>query len=299
MVQKINWPYAGVLLLLFVFISMPDFQRSLTGNGFIFQHRNYYGIIRVMEKNEVRLLIHGSTIHGGQYLDPKRQGEPLIYYNESSPVGEIMKNNPLHLHSFAVIGLGAGSLAAYTGKDQRMDFYELDPDVYKTASRYFTYLHNAQGKMDYIFGDARLSLRNSTKIYDAIIIDAFGGDAIPVHLITVEAIGQYRRHLSPDGVLLFHFSNLYLDLLPVIAKNAQVHHAYFVKKDSRQDTRNYINFSNWAVLTWDKGKLEKLRSMGWQGIEEQRIRHAEPWTDQFSNIFPYIRLNSMIFERTK
>jgi hypothetical protein len=285
--------YSMILLLFFIYTSFGQLQKMLTGHGMIYQHRNYYGIMRVLDSAKARLFIHGGTIHGGQYLDPKRQDEPLIYYGSSTPIGSVLKNDPLQFKNIAVIGLGVGSLAAYTEKHQKMDFYELDPDVYKAASKYFTFLRNAKGRIEHILGDARLSIKNSTQVYDAIIIDAFGSDAIPVHLITVEAIEEYRKHLSKDGILFFHFSNIFLDLLPVIKKNAQTHHAYCSLKSIPSDPNNYINSSDWAALYWNEGRSAKLQSLGWKNTVDEPLDHIEPWTDNFSNILPFIRLRNL------
>src|SRR5262249_38021787 len=160
-------------------------------------------------------LVHGSTLHGRQSLDPKRRGEPLAYYHPSGPIGRVFdifqqKQVPRNM---AVIGLGAGALACYAQPGERITFYEIDPAVYRIASdpRYFTYLPDAEqrgAKVAVVLGDARLRLREGPDgAFGLIVVDAFSSDAIPIHLLTEEAFALYLSKLAEGGLLAVHISN--------------------------------------------------------------------------------------------
>jgi spermidine synthase len=270
--------------LLCVVVVAPVIDSLWSRQNFLFEHRNYYGIYKVYQKRGKYLLLHGSTLHGAQYLDPKRAKEALTYYHLKTPVGELLSDPKSNFRRIAAVGLGSGALAVYVKKGQEMDFYEIDPDVYQIATEYFTYLKQAEGKLRFIFGDARLNLLKDTgSPYSLIIVDAFSGDSIPVHLLTVEAMQEYRKRLSPDGIILFHLSNRYLHLTPVVAKNAQTAKAFVCAKSNQASEKEEIYASSWVAVTWDKQAFQQLTGeLKWEA-PKQRIK-ARPWTDTYSNV---------------
>jgi SAM-dependent methyltransferase len=218
------WPLMAVGTLLFSAFLWDGSRRHY--EGVIERSRNFYGslsLIEVCEDDPVKrgyLLYHGATCHGGQFADPAKARLPLTYYHERSGVGLAMT----HLTTkgprrIGVIGLGTGTLAAYGKTGDTFRFYEIDPGVEKMAESRFSYLRDARtrsAKVEVIPGDARLSLeKENNQRYDLLVVDAFSGDNIPLHLLTKEAFATYLRHLAPSGVIALHLSNNYLDLLPV------------------------------------------------------------------------------------
>ncbi len=190
--------------------------------------RNFYGSVRVREHTEredwekYRVLMHGSINHGEQWMHPERRRELLSYYCRPTGIGRTMQVKHTGAPVKAgILGLGAGSMAAFALPGDHFRFYEINPVVPELADRYFTYLDDCFGRVDIVMGDGRLSLeRESPQEYDVLMMDAFSGDSIPVHLVTREAIEVYFRHLKPDGILVVHISNKYIDLEPVLAQAA-------------------------------------------------------------------------------
>jgi len=260
------------------------------GERSIYQKRNYYGVLRVVELQHVRTLYHGTTLHGAQSFKAGEESEPMLYYDRGSPIAEIMTSGLFDLKRIGVVGLGVGMAAAYTTEGQILDFYELDEDVFTVADQLFTFTRNAAGTINYIFGDARLSLnKNSAKKYDLLVVDAFGGDAIPIHLLTKEMIAQYKNHLNDRGILMFHISNRYLRLSPILARVAFLFDAHV----SHKIGRNRINpelVSTWMVMTWDLDQFKKIVSnSGWNQFNRKKIERYRPWTDQYSSVLPAIK----------
>jgi hypothetical protein len=257
--------------------------------------RSFFGIHRVTlePQHNWHQIIHGNTVHGRQSLDPSLRKEPLTYYHRSGPAGSVFASlgSRWEHARFAVIGLGAGSLAAYAGPAQEWTFYEIDP-VVETIARdpaYFTFLRDCQAKKwQIVMGDGRLRLAEAAPhSYDAIILDAFTSDAIPVHLLTREAIGVYMSKLSDSGLLLFHLSNRYLDLKPVVAGLAGDRGLICRFCDDLDLTPSERAIgkepSQWAVLGAGKQNLGALMySSRWHaGLNVD----TPVWTDSFSSIF--------------
>ncbi|HEX4779187.1 MAG TPA: fused MFS/spermidine synthase [Usitatibacter sp.] len=234
-----------------------------------------------------RSLVNGAILHGEQYLSEKYRRSATTYYKAGSGIGRTLiafEGKPVRV---AVIGLGAGSLAVYGDADDTYRFYDINPAVVRVAHDWFTYLADSPAHVDVVLGDARLSLAaEPPQGYDVIAVDAFTGDSIPVHLITVEAVSQYLRHLKPNGVIAFHVSNRFLDLKPVLVEIARVQgleFAYLHEADEDGATT-----SDWCVLTRDKAFLA-LPSIA--EITEPVVprRGLRPWTDDFSNLVQVFR----------
>jgi SAM-dependent methyltransferase len=186
--------------------------------------RSFFGVIRQTEayasnmSGVVRMLSHGTTLHGAQAQNPAWRCRPLVYYTPSTPIGQVFTGMQMDRPALRIgaVGLGAGSVAAYVRPADHLTFFEIDPAVVEIATdpARFTYTSEcAKGRIDYVVGDARLTLAHQPPAgFDVLLIDAFSSDAVPAHLLTVEAIKGYLTRLKPDGVLVLHLSNRHLDL---------------------------------------------------------------------------------------
>ena len=258
----------------------------------LYEERNFFGSLRVAidPGGRFRRLYHGTTIHGMEFIAPEHQGEPLAYYHRAGPCGQAMAaiNSRPGPTSVAVIGLGAGSMAAYAQPGQHWTFYEINPAVIRLAenTNYFTFLHRCtNASVDFKLGDARLRLREAaTNQYDLIVGDAFGSDAPPLHLLNREALALYLSKLSPDGVLLLHISSRFLDFRPVIGNLA----AYFqlpalVSTDDEPATPDGKLPSSWVALARHSDDFGPLRDdPRWQTLPAAPGMRL--WTDDYSNI---------------
>jgi hypothetical protein len=288
-----NIKYAMAISLIAVILFSPYLEMAWTKRNFVYQKRNFYGIYQVYNTGRIRRFRHGATLHGSQIMDPENpqnQLVPTTYYGLSSPVASILGSpDSFPLHRIGVVGLGAGTLAIYTRPGQIMDFYELDPEVYKIASQYFTFLDRAQGKINLFIGDGRLNLKNQREKYDLLIIDAFNGDIVPYHLITKEMVEICRQHLNPNGILLFHLSNRYFSLERILSRiGAELNTENYYKLGTNSGD-NVEELSFWGAFTWDKNVSAKLLSQGWSSEKPSEYSNLRVWTDQYSNVLPVIK----------
>jgi hypothetical protein len=259
--------------------------------------RSFYGVYRVVDDSAagVRRLYSGTTIHGTEFFADSNGRQPLAYYHPDGPLGSLFgarewRPAPWHV---AVIGLGAGATAAYARRGESWTFYEIDPVVARIAedSRYFHFLSGAPAPPNVVLGDARLSLeRAPRRAFDVLLVDAFSSDAIPVHLLTREALALYRSRLATDGVIAWHISNKYLDLRPVLAALAA---------DSRLTALIYEDLrvpnnaggrlpSVWVAMTASSATADAIRRDGrWRRLTELGGRQL--WTDDFSNVLGVLR----------
>jgi hypothetical protein len=203
--------------------TMPLFHYG--AGALVYQERSFFGVYKVVEreaKGGRRVdLTHGTTVHGAEWLDPLRRREPLFYYHRAGPIGQVFTLFP-PAHAVGVIGPGTGALACYARPSQDWTFYEIDAAVERLARnrKYFHYLEDCGADVKVVLGDGRLSIDNAAnRTYDLLIIDAFSSDAIPVHLLTVEALRTYLRKIGEHGIVVFHISNTHLRLWPVVAAN--------------------------------------------------------------------------------
>lgn len=190
------------------------------------RRRSFFGAYRILltRGGGLHLLQHGTTVHGAQFLDPQRHLEPAIYYTRSGPVGDVFSALSPRFKQVGLIGLGTGCILGYEQPGQVFTYYEIDPTVEILARdpRYFSFLRDAAGNNQVILGDARLRIKDAADHqYDLLVLDAFSSDAIPVHLLTREALQLYLSKLAEDGVILINISNRYLDLRPVVADLAR------------------------------------------------------------------------------
>lgn len=264
-----------------------------TRTGAVFSVRNFYGINSVRDRDGLRLLFHGNTDHGMQFLSPARQNEPLAYYGFASPLGEAWKELGASWTSAGIVGLGAGSIAAYGRRGLSLDFYELDPDVVAISRRWFTYLAVSGSPIRITTGDGRLSLERADGMtYDALILDAFNSGSVPIHLLTKEAFAIYLKRLKPGGVILLHVSNRYLDLRPVLA--AAANDLGLSGASKRQEFVRRVEESRaestWVAISRDPTAIRKLvEKKGWHPFNESMPR-AIAWTDGHASLLAALAL---------
>ena len=262
--------------------------------------RSFFGVYRVRavgQSGAYHELTHGTTLHGIQHLRSARRREPLTYYHPSGPLGDVFGffvGDTPRLNQVAAIGLGTGSVACYASPGQRWTFYEIDPAVARIATdpRLFTYLQDCLEQVTFVMGDARLSLaRAPPETYDLILVDAFTSDAIPIHLMTREAVQLYLSKLHRGGLLAFHISNRYLKLHPVLANLAGELGLLCAGRSGSITSKERalgISPSTWVVLArpgTDLGALVRKRT--WRPLPGRG--NGVRWTDDFSNILSVLR----------
>src|SRR3954464_13499436 len=225
--------------------------------------RSFYGVLRVKEygtpgeESHLRRLVHGTIMHGERYMSEATRRQPTTYYQQTSGIGAAIESKQDHPVKVGVIGLGTGTIAAYGRPGDVYRFYDIDANVIGIARTEFTFLGDSRAKVEVALGDARLTLeREAPQGFDVLAVDAFSSDAIPVHLITREALATYLRHLKPDGIVAFHVSNRFLNLIPVgarIAQELQVH-AVLVSDDPDEDDDRRSR-SDWVLVSKDEKAL--------------------------------------------
>lgn len=291
-------PFAVLIILVLCAVNQPLMMKVWLNSQKreVYSHRNYYGIHKVYDSGRVRILVNGRILHGAQFLEPARRRLPLTYFSPYGPMGQILSRESFGFKDIAVVGLGAGTLAAYARPEQRYDFYELDPEVLSIANRYFTFLRDCRGRVRVFLGDARINFENAPdRRYDMIVVDAFGGDAIPVHLLTVEAVQLFERHLRPGGIIVFHLSNQYLYLRPVLRRIADRLPGIFMLSQSSEDKWGVILGANCVALTSDPAKFFWLKDLGWHDrVPLDKKYSVRLWTDRYSNYWPIFHSDRMI-----
>lgn len=258
--------------------------------------RNFFSVHRVIrdERLGFRWLTNGVTVHGGQRLTDSATPYPLTYYSPAGPAGDAFRLLSRPRQEVGVIGLGAGALMYYGVSGQRWTFFEIDPDVTALAEnpRYFTFLSQAKAPYRVVEGDARLSLERDTTKYDILVLDAFASDAVPVHLLTREAIALYESRLLPDGIVLMHISNRFYDLGPLISVMARdaglvALERHDIEPDDMQVTGKFS--SHWVVLTRHVGAALPLRRYArWEAVPQDSSA-MRVWTDDYSSVLPLLR----------
>lgn len=254
-----------------------------TGSSHVLaERRNFYGVLRVTEREESgsrrRVLAHGQTTHGLQLTDPNHRRTPTAYYGWATGAGVALEQHPRRKGAMrvGVIGLGVGTLARYGRPGDVFRFYEINPDVIDLARRYFHYLGDSGARIEIVEGDARLQLRGEpAQNFDALVVDAFSSDSIPVHLLTAECGGIYRRHLAPGGYLLIHISNRTLNLEPVVHGLGSRIGYSGLRVDSGEDPSQGVYAATWMNLTPEPTVSKPKRVV--------------IWTDDFASLWRVLR----------
>jgi len=276
-----------------------------SSGGNLFVKRNFYGVVTVRQdevgaQQTANVLVHGTTMHGFQWIDPALRGTPTSYYSKNSGIGLTILNHPRYNSGMrvGVLGLGAGTLAAYGQAGDNYRHYEINPvmiDLANGLNGYFSFIEDSPAKNTLILGDARLSLENELKSgmqhnFDLLVLDTFSSDSIPVHLVTREAFEVYLKTLAPDGLIAAHISNSRLDLRPVFWQLAQYYNLEMAVIQTPADTRDPSSAQSvWVLLSRDAQLLEvpaiQDRTSPLTGFR----RDIRLWTDDYSNLIQLLR----------
>jgi hypothetical protein len=262
-----------------------------------FRARSFFGVTEVQRPpGEARVvLFNGTTVHGTQSTDPALSRTATTYYGPDGPAGDLFAtvgDAGRADESVGVVGLGAGTLAAYAAPGMTMSFFEIDPIVIQVASdpRYFTYLSDAPRPARVVLGDARLSLEHEPAGgFDLLVLDAFSSDAIPVHLLTVEAIADELRTIRPNGLLAFHVSNRYYDLGPAIAAGAQASGLTVLERfhtPSESARAEGATPSHWLAASADALTIASLTARGWSEV----VPADRPFTDDYADLIRFLHV---------
>jgi spermidine synthase len=270
-----------------------------------YARRNFYGVIRVRQlipqgsTELANVMTHGLTVHGLQFVGTSPLHlTPTTYYVRDSGIGLAILNHPRYGQSLRVglLGLGAGTLAAYARPGDVYRFYEINPVVVDLAAGvgdYFSFVSDSKAELSIVLGDARISLERELadgrpQNFDVLVLDTFSSDAIPVHLVTKEAFALYLAHLAPDGVLAAHITNLHLDLQPVFWQLAQYYDLNLVRIEYKGDS-NGGYASHWILLSHDPKVLDippiQARAVDLNGYSTD----VRLWTDDYSNLFQILK----------
>jgi hypothetical protein len=281
---------AAVVAMAFVFVrNVRSYEESA-----IVMVRSFYGALRVKEfrnwlKEPYRELYNGKIEHGAQFVHAPQSLQPTTYYSSDSGIGLALDRCCEGPKRVGMIGLGAGTVAAYGNPGDYFRFYEINPQIATIARNSFSYLRDTQARTDIVMGDARLSLESEPpQQFDVLAVDAFSGDAIPVHLLTKEVFALYLHHLKPEGILAVHTSNTYLDLAPVVQLLAN-DSGYPVRLITTDDNlRKLIDTSDWVLITRNKRFLDDLDTTAFSEPINVPPR-LRLWTDDFNNLFQILK----------
>ncbi len=282
-----------------VALAALEHRRPLAGG------RNFFGVVRVMEAfpgdpEWRRDLWHGGIAHGSQWFDPARRREPTLYYYEGTGIWAALTRHPKRDLGaplrVGVVGLGAGSVLVHAEPGDLFRFHEIDPQVVSVAEDWFTFLEDSPASVEVVLGDGRLGLAREAAAgepgFDVLVLDAFAGDAIPVHLLTSEAFDLYASRLAPGGVLAVHISNRHVDLAPVVRSQAERLEFLALLTASDPEPERYRYTSTWVLLSrnadfvTDPGVLGRAEPWGDEATDPAgRFR----WTDDYSNLLGVLR----------
>lgn len=262
---------AAIAIVAFIVAS-----RFQAGTGTVFRERNFYGALQVTDDDTVRTLYNGKTRHGIEFLAANKLTLPTAYYGPHSGAGQILASRTAP-GRIGFVGLGVGTLASYGRPGDTFRFYEINPAVIDVASHDFHFLEKSQAKIELIQGDGRLALeREPAASFDYLVLDAFSGDSIPVHLLTREAFRTYFRILRPDGEIAIHITNRFLDLAPVVRAVAASLGRQVIEVRSEADPAQQVLAADWMLVS--------ARNTG-----ETPSRRTRAWTDDYSNLFEVLK----------
>ena len=300
------WVRVGVVYALLVLTLLYQTHRH-TSNALAVS-RNFYGVLRVDERVDLGgpklTLTHGRIVHGYQYQAPQKRLWPTAYYGPDSGVGLTLTHHPNRKTGnphgtglrVGIVGLGAGTIAAYGQANDYFRFYEIDPDVLDYSDEYFTYRSASAARLDVVLGDARIRMEReiadgSPRRLDVLAVDAFSSDAIPIHLITREAAALYWKHLKDDGVLLFHISNRSLDLAPITRALAEDCDCEAIRIHSAKDEARGVSKATWVALTRNQDFLatEAIRNAAAPWNDDDRPPLL--WTDDYAALWQVLKFN--------
>ena len=281
--QRLLWSVAAIAMAVVIGAQVRGFHQNA-----ILLERNFYGSLRVVEANGSRALYHGTIMHGSQFLADSRRAWPTSYYGPASGIGLALAHCRAREKRIGVIGLGAGTLAAYGSPGDEFRFYEINPQVIAIAESQFKFLSDSKAKIEIEPGDARLSLeRDPPRHFHILVVDAFSGDAIPVHLLTKESFAIYETHLDPGGIIAFHISNQFLDLAPAVRRLAVEYGFEAVEIRSERDQDRGLSAATWVLVTQNRDFLARPEIA--RAASPISGRDVRLWTDDYNNLLQLIR----------
>jgi len=300
---------AGSLVLIGFLLQGAIFSED----GALLSQRNFHGVLRVHEfdigkLSHRRVLYNGQINHGLQLQAPNHQGHIGSYYSSQSGLGVAIQQHPARLArtngstselgtdnlSVGVIGLGVGVIASWGLPGDFFCFYEINPAVISIADSFFSLIKEAKCSVEILAGDGRLTLehelqKQGSRQFDILVVDAFSGDAIPVHLLTIEAVQLYFKHLKPDGILAFNITNRHLELEPIIAQfSGEIGIPSIIIKQEKRYSE-FISSSKWALVTRNEKFLQNPRVIDYSAASQDGQGLNILWSDNFSSLFPLLK----------
>jgi predicted O-methyltransferase YrrM len=257
--------------------------------------RNFYSAVHVVKEDGKIKLFHGQILHGEQFVQEELAGQPTIYYLEAVKLLDNFlrserKGAPLNI---GAIGLGTGTLAAYGRDGDKLTFFELDPKIPPIAREWFSYLKRSKATVEIKIGDGRATLDKMTPgNFDMIFVDAFNGDAVPLHLLTKEAMTIYLKHLRDDGLLVFHITNRYINLPRPVAETARAVGLYPIMVEKQHPTFRYLVLAKHPLIIsrfYGFGVDRRNELLHLRIVETPHKEGDRPWSDNFANIFSALR----------
>lgn len=273
-----------------------------TAPGTVANYRSFYGAINVVDytfddpRSNQRIMAHGTTNHGLQLTHPDYRGVATSYYTRASGVGRaFVRSNQSYGRRIGIVGLGVGTLAAYGMTGDTFRFYEIDPQVIAAAEAHFDFIQNSPAEIEIRLGDGRLLLEQDSANpnappYNILVIDAFSGDSVPIHLLTTEAFAIYLKRLAPDGVLAINISNRTLDLRRAVEGSARQHGLFLAHLiDHPGDDEAWHFGTEWLLLSPSREALDVPVITKWTGIASPDSLRGEPMSDEFASLLPLLR----------
>jgi len=296
---------AGIALLVIQLWGIAGRDAEGWRGDLVERTRTFHGILMVTEDRGIfgdglrRELYHGSILHGLQFMENDLHRRPTSYYTADSGVGVILEewDGPRSEMKVGIIGLGTGATTVFAEPGETWRIYEIDPEIERFARTHFRWLADCQAtNLEVIIGDGRLSLeREEPNQFDVLAVDAFTGDAIPIHLLTREAVELYFRHLKPEGVLAVHIQNRHIDLLPVVGRIAADMELWMADKETVHSSIVGAYSSRWVLLARSGRQLGRATvrvGMDWVSdplAVKMRFGDAIQWTDDYSSILPILK----------
>ena len=278
-------------------------KRTLEDQRAIDNERNFFGVLTIWEENwnspddHVLLMQHGTTFHGLQFQTPEKRDIPTAYYSPDSGIGLTLRHMPKQENrKIGIVGLGVGTIAIYGNKTDTIRFYEINPAVERLARQYFTYLDDSKADVEVILGDARLTMENErSQGYDVLAVDAFSSDAVPIHLLTAEAMEVYLKHLADAGVLAFHISTMHLDLHSVVWKLAEHFRLQTAWIENFEDEDEGALASDWILLARGGEFLNSKPIEDAESSPARRRKEVMLWTDDHINLLEILKKSPLSY----
>ncbi len=291
-------PLAAVAAGVIALFAIVLFTGGTGGANVIARDRNFYGTLTIAEydsagaKGHHRTMRHGKILHGLQYLHPQYERLATSYFSAKGGAGLTLANYPRKEGKglkIGVIGLGVGTLAAWTLPGDTIRFYEINPAVEAMARKYFTFLGKSRGHVEVVIGDGRLELeKEAPQGFDVLVVDAFNNDSPPLHLLTRESFQIYLKHLKPDGAIAMHITSKYINFVPVISALAEYfHYPWTTVIDYNREDEFYRTVSFWAILT-NNPALQSNEAIAAASNQPVIVNRVPLWTDDYTSLFEIV-----------